>query len=197
VSPVATRGPGDPGHVVLVGLMGSGKSTVGRRLAKRLGRPFVDADDVIVEREGRLITEIYEAGGEAAFRAAEADVMADLLARSEPSVVAAGGGVVVTPANRELLRCPGVTVVWLDASPAFLASRAQARSHRPLLAGDVDKRAVFDRLHGERVEHFRAVADVVVDVEPFHHHEERPKRALADRIAELVRAHEATRAEAS
>jgi shikimate kinase len=62
VSPVAARGPGEAGHVVLVGLMGSGKSTVGRRLAKRLDRPFVDADDVIVEREGRLITEIYEAG---------------------------------------------------------------------------------------------------------------------------------------
>jgi shikimate kinase len=123
--------------------------------------------------------------------------MADLLARAEPCVIAAGGGVVVTHANRELLCATGVTVVWLDASPAFLASRAQAKSHRPLLAGDVDKREVFDRLHGERVEHFRAVADVVVDVEPFHHYQEKPKRALADRIADLVRAHEGARVEAS
>lgn len=187
------EGPG-VGHVVLVGLMGSGKTTVGRRVARRLGRPFVDADDVVVEREGRTIEEIYRQGGETAFRDVEAEVMAELLGRAEPTVVAAGGGAVVTASVRALLDDPGVTVVWLDASPAFLAGRAESRAHRPLLAGDVDKRAVFERLHGERIGFFRQVADLVVDVEPFHHREERPKQALARRIEELVRRRETGRA---
>jgi 5-deoxy-5-amino-3-dehydroquinate synthase len=181
------------GHVVLVGLMSSGKTTVGRRLATRLGRPFLDADDVIAERAGRPITAIYAEGGEDAFRAIEAEVMADLLGRDEPTVIAAGGGVVVTAANRDLLADPAVTVVWLDAPPGFLASRARPKSNRPLLHGDVDKRAVFERLHAERVDHFRAVADVVVDVEPFHRDTPEPKAALADRIADLVRDHEGHR----
>jgi shikimate kinase len=191
-----SEGEGSPGvgHVVLVGLMGSGKTTVGRRVARRLGRPFVDADDVVVEREGRTIEEIYRQGGERAFRDVEAEVMAELLGRPEPTVVAAGGGAVVTASVRALLDDPGVTVVWLDASPAFLAGRAESRTHRPLLSGDVDKRAVFERLHGERIGFFRQVADLVVDVEPFHHREERPKQALARRIEELVRRREAGRA---
>jgi 5-deoxy-5-amino-3-dehydroquinate synthase len=180
------------GHVVLVGLMSSGKTTVGRRLATRLGRPFLDADDVIAERAGQPITAIYDEGGEDAFRAIEAEVMADLLAGDEPAVIAAGGGVVVTAANRDLLADPAVTVVWLDAPPAFLASRAKPKSNRPLLHGDVDKREVFQRLHAERVDHFRSVADLVVDVQPFHRDAPEPKAALADRIADLVRDHEAS-----
>ncbi len=131
--------------VVLVGLMGSGKTTVGRRLARRLDRPFADADEVAVERAGCSISEVFATQGEAAFRVLESEVLAELL-DGEPSVVAAGGGVVVVEANRERLRRPEVTVVWLDGSPSFLASRAEAKASRPLLTAGDDPRAVLERL---------------------------------------------------
>jgi shikimate kinase len=184
----------EPGHVVLVGLMGSGKSTVGRRLARSLGRCFVDADEAVEATEGRTIADIFATDGEAAFRQAEHLVLEALLDRPDPTVIAAGGGVVVSEPNRALLRDPAVTVVWLDASPAFLASRAQAKPHRPLLAG-ADPRATFARLHEERAPLYAEVADLVVDVEPFHRSEERPKRALAERVADLVTGRELAAAE--
>lgn len=181
-------------HVVLVGMMGSGKSTVGRRLATRLDRPFVDADPDLEAHLGRTIAELFETEGEHGFRQAEAAHLERLLARSEPTVVAAGGGVVLREDNRRRLADPAVTVVWLQADPAFLASRAEAKAHRPLLAAGEPARDVFARLDAERRPLYEEVADVVVDVQPFHGRAAASKAALADRIAELVRAHEAARA---
>lgn len=178
-------------HVVLVGLMGSGKSTVGRRLAARLERGFVDADAALVEIADRSIAEIFETDGEAAFRAMEADVLEELLEHHEPTVIASGGGVVLREDSRRRLQGPDVTVVWLDGSPAFLASRVEHRQHRPLLSGDEPAREVLARLHAERAPLYAEVADITVDVEPFGEGEEPSKSALADRVAELVRAHEA------
>ncbi len=178
-------------HVVLVGLMGSGKSTVGRRVANRLDRHFVDADAALEEIADRTIAEVFEQDGERGFRDLEADTLEELLEHHEPCVIAAGGGVVVRPENRARLRRTDVTVVFLDASPAFLASRVANRPHRPLLAGAESPRDVLARLHGERAGLYAEVADVTVDVEPFHATEEKPKRAMAERIAELVLAHEA------
>lgn len=178
-------------HVVLVGLMGSGKTTVGRRLAKRLDRGFVDADDALEEIADRTIAEIFAADGERGFRAIEADVLEELLEHHEATVIASGGGVVLSGENRRRLAQPNVTVVWLDGSPAFLASRVEAKAHRPLLVGAESHRDVLARLHAEREALYREVADIRVDVEPFHHSEEKPKRALAEQIADLVRAHEA------
>jgi shikimate kinase len=177
-------------HVVLVGLMGSGKTTVGRRLAARLGRAFIDADAALEEITDRTIAEIFSSDGERGFRAIEADVLEELLEHHEPAVIASGGGVVVSGENRQRLRQPNVTVVWLDASPAFLASRVGRQDHRPLLAGE-DPRAVLTRLHGERAPRYEEVADLVVDVEPFHEAEDTPRRDLAERIADLVLDHEA------
>ena len=97
----------------------------------------------------------------------------------------------VRPENRARLRRPDVTVVFLDASPAFLASRVATRPQRPLLDAAEPPREVLTRLHGERAALYAEVADLTVDVEPFHATEEKPKRAMADRIAELVLAHEA------
>jgi shikimate kinase len=180
-----------PGHVVLVGLMGSGKSTIGRRLARLLDRPFVDADDAVEASAGQSIADLFAAPeGEAGFRDLEAATLGELLDDPEATVIAAGGGAVVTAGTRRRLADPAVTVVWLDAAPAFLASRAKARPHRPLLA-DADPRATLERLHGERAPLYGEVADLVVDVEPFHDRHEQPKQALAERIAELVTAHEA------
>ena len=172
--------------MVLVGLMGSGKTTVGRRLAALLDRAFVDADDALEARAGRPIAEIFQRDGEEAFRDLETAVLEELLRSPERPVIASGGGAVLRPANRALLAGDDVTVVWLDAKPAFLASRIERKAHRPLLAGDETPREVLARLHGERAPLYAEVADLVVEVEPFHREEERPKQALAERIADLL-----------
>jgi shikimate kinase len=177
-------------HVVLVGLMGSGKTTVGRRLAARLDRHFVDADAALEAIADRSIAEIFEQDGEAAFRALEADTFEELLEHHEPCVIASGGGLVLGGDNRARLRRPDVTVVFLDATPAFLASRVEGKTHRPLISGAGSARDTLTRLHAERAPLYAEVADITVPVEPFHAREEKPKQALAARIAELVDAHE-------
>ncbi len=149
-----------PGHVVLVGMMGSGKTTVGRRIAKRLGRPFLDGDLELESRTGRSVRDWFEAEGEDGFRRAESELLAALLAEPEPSVIAAGGGVVVRPENRLALRAP--FVVWLDGDPAFLASRVAQKEHRPLIDDDVA--GTIERLHAERDGWYRDVADEVVAI---------------------------------
>jgi shikimate kinase len=174
-------------HVVLVGLMGVGKSTVGRRLAKEMDRPFADLDEQVELAEGATVPRLFRERGEAAFRAVEAGLLADLVARPAPLVIAAGGGVVTGDANRRLLE--KTFVVWLRASPQFLAGRTDP-THRPLLAGG-DARGRLDRLLDERQVLYEEVADVAVDVEPFHAVDDKPKRALAHHIAELVAEHPA------
>ena len=122
----------DP-SIVLVGLMGAGKSTVGRRLAKRLGRPFVDSDDEIEQAAGRSIAEIFDQYGEPAFRDVERRVIARLVG-GEAKVIATGGGAFADEETRALIleRC---VAIWLDADVGTLAERVSRRDHRPLLAG--------------------------------------------------------------
>jgi shikimate kinase len=180
-----------PGPVVLVGLMGSGKTTVGRRLANELDRPFVDADDALEERAGRTIAEIFAADGEEAFRDLETEVLQELLARDDAPVIASGGGVVVREANRRLLTDNDeVLVVWLNASPAFLASRIEQKAqkaHRPLLAGDAAPREVLERLSAERGPLYEEVADLEVLVQPYHEQHDKPKRIIAEDLVDHVR----------
>jgi shikimate kinase len=171
-------------HVVLVGPMGVGKTTVGRRLARELQRPFADADEQLELRAGRTIPAIFREDGEPAFRRLESEVLADLLGRAHPLVVAAGGGVVTQSENRALLG-RGAFVVWLRASAAFLAARADP-THRPLLAGEPGPATALERLIATREALYEEVADATVDVEPFHAGDEKPKRALARHIARLV-----------
>lgn len=168
---------------MLVGLMGSGKTTVGKKLARLVGHRFVDADVELEARTGRSVADWF-LDGEDAFRAAEEQVLARLLAEPEPLVVGAGGGVVVSERNRSLLDAPGVTVVYLHAEPAFLASRAQARPHRPLLTGDPS--SVLSRMYAARDGWYREVADVVVEVRPAHEAGEKPKWRLAEQVAEAL-----------
>jgi shikimate kinase len=118
--------------IVLIGPMAVGKSTLGRRLAERLGLPFVDSDEEVEEAEGLRVAEIFDRSGEAAFRLREAQVLARLAA-GPPMIIAAGGGAVLDDATRALLlaRC---TLVWLDAGIETLARRLEdSRRDRPLL----------------------------------------------------------------
>jgi shikimate kinase len=175
---------GDPRrHIVLVGLMGVGKSTVGRRLAKELQRPFADVDEQIELRAGVTIPNLFSGQGEPAFRDLEGTVLADLLAHPAPLVLAAGGGVVTSAGNRAALAAADAYVVWLRASAGFLAARTDP-THRPLLAGNAT--GTLTRLLADRAPLYEQVADVAVDVEPFHTGDDKPKRALARHIAALV-----------
>jgi shikimate kinase len=172
-------------HVALVGLMGAGKTTVGRRAAKILGRPFVDADEAFIPRFGRTVAETFAADGEAGFRDQEATLLAEVLSVSTPLVLATGGGVVTREGNRSRLAATDVFVIYLHAEPAFLASRTQAKADRFLLAGE-DPLAVLTRLDAERDGWYREVADEVLEVGSFHEWGSQPKKAMAERVAKAV-----------
>ena len=153
---------GSAEHVVLIGMMGSGKTTVGKLVAGRLGRPFRDSDDDIEAQTGRTVREIFERDGEAAFRVLESQVLADALASPAPLVIAAAGGVVLRPDNRRRLRDRAFTV-WLRADPAVLATRVEAGDHRPLLADDPAR--VLQNLAEQRRPLYQEAADAVVDID--------------------------------
>lgn len=133
--------------IVLVGLMGVGKSSVGRRLARRLGMPFVDSDEAVEEAADRKVAEIFEDYGESAFRDVERRVIARLVG-GEPKVIATGGGAFVDAETRALVlaRC---IAIWLDADIATLAERVARRGHRPLLRNH-DPRQVLAELAAVR-----------------------------------------------
>jgi shikimate kinase len=133
--------------VVLVGMMGSGKSSIGRRLAARLGIRFVDADSEIEEAAGMTIAEIFERHGEPYFRAGEARVIARLLEHG-PQVLATGGGAFMNKDTRALIRAKAVSV-WLKAELDVLMKRIKRRGERPLLKTD-DPAATLTALIAER-----------------------------------------------
>ena len=172
-------------HVVLVGLMATGKTTIGRRLAKRLDIPFVDADGELEQRTGQSVRDLFEKEGEDGFRRLESELLGELLAATEPYVIATGGGVVITPENRVLLKQSGAFVVWLDADPTFLASRAAGKTNRPLLDGDPV--GTLTRLATERRAWYDEVADATIDIRPAFREQENPKDHLSYVIAGLVR----------
>ena len=145
--------------------MGAGKSTVGARCAERLGRPFVDIDDVIVVNAGRSVAEIFADEGEAGFRARERAAIDDVMASPSPVVAACGGGAVLDADNRRRVRAHGC-VVWLTADPDTLAARVgagSARAQRPLLAGDAAPAATLERLAEVRAPAYEAAAHTTVD----------------------------------
>jgi shikimate kinase len=151
----------EPRHLVLVGMMGAGKSSVGAAVAARLGRPFLDTDEMVEATSGRSVRAIFAAEGEAAFRDREAEALASALASPEPAVIAAGGGAVLRDDNRARLR--SAVVVWLRATPATLSVRTAGAGHRPLL--DADPAGTLARLAEERRPLYEEVADAVVDVD--------------------------------
>ncbi len=163
-------------HLVLVGLMGVGKSTVARLVGERLGRPVLDSDHVIEARTGRTVREIFASDGEPAFRALETEALVDALANPVPSVIAAAGGVVLSAANRAALETGNARVVWLCADPATLVERVRSGGHRPLLDGD--PAGTLQRMSEERAPLYREVADAIVLVD---------HRSLSDIVEAVLR----------
>lgn len=145
--------------IVLVGLMGAGKTTVGRRLARRLDLAFVDADAEIEEAAGETIPEIFERRGEAAFRAGERRVIARLLS-GPPQVLATGGGAYMDPVTRANIAARGISI-WLKADLEILMKRVGKRGDRPLLQNG-DPRATMQRLMEERYPVY-AEADITIE----------------------------------
>ncbi len=165
--------------IVLVGMMGAGKTSVSAGLAARRGWPVFDSDRQVEAMVGRSVPEIWATDGEQGFRSLEARVLADALASTSPAVVAAAGGTVLDPANRRLL-CMHTPVVWLRAEVATLVRRVGSGAGRPLLDGDVA--GAMARLDAERRPLYAEVADLTVDVDHLSADE------VVDRIeAELLR----------
>ena len=141
-------------------MMGAGKTTVGRMLARRLKRPFYDSDHEIERRCGVRIPLIFDIEGETGFRAREAQVIADLCAR-QGIVLATGGGAVLAEENRRQLATHG-NVVYLHARPGYLWQRVRHDRNRPLLATP-DPQKKLENLYAERDPLYRETADIVLD----------------------------------
>ncbi|MGB1124846.1 MAG: shikimate kinase [Phycisphaeraceae bacterium] len=156
-------------NIVLLGYRGSGKTSIGKQLANELWKDFVDLDDATRKKFGGLtIAEIWEQQGEEAFRKAESDAAAELLAKDD-QVIALGGGTLTTEAGKAaVLSAENATRIYLSCSPDVLAGRiagdATTASERPSLTGDTDPSAEVEQVLAQRDPVYREVADIVFDV---------------------------------
>jgi shikimate kinase len=157
---LTTQQPGAPERLALVGLPGSGKSTVGRQLARRLGLPFTDSDHVIEQRIGCSIRSFFEREGETAFRDIEQSVIDELM-RGTPGVIATGGGAVLRQANRDCLRA-GAKVIYLRSTPEEVFRRVRHDQNRPLLQVD-DPMERLRSLHAQRDPLYRESAHFIIE----------------------------------
>jgi shikimate kinase len=142
--------------------MGSGKTTVGKRIAQELGYAFVDSDDVVASTAGKSVREIFAQDGEAVFRQCESEAIKSVLADRQSSVVlATGGGAVISSGNRSLISEQASTVVWLDAPVEDLVVRTKSGATRPLLDGDAA--TTLQSLSSQRSAWYDEVATVRID----------------------------------
>jgi len=148
-------------NIVLVGLMGSGKTTVGRRLAHKLNQVFFDTDHEIINKTGVTIDHIFDIEGEKGFRERESKMLENLCQMSN-IILATGGGIVILPKNREILRNAGL-VVYLSSSVDQLLNRTAKSKTRPLLKNSTDRRKTITELVAARDVYYREVASIVVD----------------------------------
>lgn len=158
-------------RVVLVGMMGSGKTAVGRRVAARMGARFHDTDEMVVVRAGKPVRRVFEEDGEAEFRRLESESLLEALASPGDGVIAAAGGSVISAENRAALRSGASCVVWLDADVATLVGRTRGAAHRPLIdddpsarLDDLDKarRPIYDEICSVRIDTVGKSLDEVV-----------------------------------
>jgi shikimate kinase len=151
-----------PDRLLLVGMMGAGKTTVGRLAATRLGWEFFDSDAQVLAATGRTVPDIFAEDGEPAFRAEESRVLAEAMTGSAPAVISVAGGAVLSEDNRALLARSGV-VVWLRADPATLGRRVGTGAGRPLLGEDpLESLTALDEV---RRPLYASVAHLVIDVD--------------------------------
>jgi shikimate kinase len=150
-------------HLIFVGLMGSGKTAVGKRCAEVLGRPFVDTDELVESGSGQTVAELFATVGEVGFRAVERQAVADACASPTPIVISCGGGAVLDPDNRRHLQSSG-RVVWLRAPAAVLAERIGSTSARPLLANG-NPEVTLERLATLRAGTYSAIAEATIDTD--------------------------------
>src|SRR5581483_4014624 len=170
-------------------MMATGKTSVGRRVASRLGTDFYDSDQMIEAETGRTVAELWREGGEPAFRGLETAALTRALAARPAGVIAAAGGVVLAAANRLALQRAseaGAVVVWLRGDPGVLAGRVRPGDHRPLLASDPE--GTLRRLAAERETLYAEVADRQIDVST------RSVAEVVDAVLDEVAAVEARRA---
>lgn len=166
-------------RVLLVGLMGSGKTTIGRLLAARTGWPYHDNDELVQQAAGITARQILASAGELALRSAEAEALQVGLAKPAPCVVGVAAGTVLTPANRRRMIEHGY-VVWLTADAVALAERATGAEHRPWLLEDAE--AWLRQTAKEREPLYREVARLIVDTEDQSPHE--TADAIIEQLAE-------------
>jgi len=164
-------------RILLVGIMGAGKSTTGHLLAGRLGWRYRDSDADVESSKGLTVPELFARDGEAAFRMAEARVLAEACADPSPSVVSVAGGAVLSADNRRLIAASGI-VVWLRARPETLAARVGDGVGRPLLGEDPS--AALTHLLAVRSPLYAELADVILDVDDL------TPAAVAERIIDAV-----------
>lgn len=173
------------GNIFLVGMMGAGKTTVGRALARKMQMRFVDTDKVLVERTGVPVATVFEIEGEEGFRRREASLLAEIAA-ADDCVIATGGGAVLSAENRRAMRENG-TVIYLRARVADLWERTRHDTTRPLLA-TADPRATLARLLEERDGLYREAAHLVVETGV------QSASTLATRVMAALREHAAGQA---
>ena len=167
--------PPQGGNLILCGFMGCGKTSVGRRVAKLMGRRFCDLDQWIEQQAGMTVSQIFDQEGELGFRLREAQAVA-LIASQKGLVVASGGGTVLYPANVECFHRLGGTILFLDVPVAALQERLKRDKRRPLLQVP-NRRQVIAELYEKRVPLYQAAADVTIDAGA-------PPLVVAKRIAQ-------------
>ena len=148
-------------NIVLVGPMGSGKTTVGRRLAHKLNQDFFDTDHEIIDKTGVNIDHIFDVEGEEGFRERESKIL-EIFCQMSNIILATGGGIVILPKNRNILRNTGL-VVYLSSSVDQLLRRTAKSKTRPLLENSTDRKKTITELVEARDAYYREVASVVVD----------------------------------
>ena len=167
-------------HILLVGMMGAGKTTTGKVVAERLGWNYRDSDADVEATTGLAVPELFARDGEASFRAVEAAVLSKACRDEAPSVISVAGGAVLSLENRQMIKTSG-TVVWLRATPKHLAARVGEGIGRPLLGDDPAEAMV--RLSAQREPYYREVATAVIDVDDLAVHEVADKVMAAARVS--------------